>query len=348
LFHDGAGVARRMRAQLPSVLPGCSIAPRVAPEMAALQFARAAQPAHAALVRDDSATEVAITERANPATRGLDTLETRALVATLLRENAAALAAVERCADDVAIAVDGIVARIEAGGRLHYVGAGTSGRLGVLDAAECPPTFGVPTDLVVAHIAGGEPALRGAVEGAEDDALAGEREAQTIDGRDAVVAISASGSAPFVVAAATSARSRGALTVALTSVRGGALERACERAIIVEVGAEPIAGSTRMKAGTAQKLVLNALSTAAMVRLGKVYDNLMVDVVASNDKLRRRAIRLVCAIAAVDAEQARTLLAAANGSVKVATVMRRCSVGAAAARTMLERAGGRLREVLEA
>jgi N-acetylmuramic acid 6-phosphate etherase len=287
------------------------------------------------------------TERVNAATRGLDALPTHDVVALLLRDGASVVDAVAARAAEIAAAVDGIVERLERGGRLHYVGAGTSGRLGVLDAAECPPTFGTDPALVVAHIAGGDAALVRAIEGAEDDAPAGERAAQTIDAGDAVVAISASGGAPYVVAAAAAARARGALTIALTNAEASPLERACERAIVVVVGPEPIAGSTRMKAGTAQKLVLNALSTATMVRLGRVYDNLMVDVVATNAKLRARAVHLVRELTGADAEHARALLDAAAGSVKTAVVCARRGVDATTARELLEAARGRLRDVLE-
>jgi N-acetylmuramic acid 6-phosphate etherase len=287
------------------------------------------------------------TERVNPATRGIDALPARDVVALLLQDGASVGSAVAACAGDIAAAVDGIVARLERGGCLHYIGAGTSGRLGVLDAAECPPTFGTDPGLVVAHIAGGTEALVRAVEGAEDDADAGEREARTIDADDAVVAISASGGAPYVVAAAAAARARGALTIALTNAESSPLERACERAIVVVVGPEPIAGSTRMKAGTAQKIVLNALSTATMVRLGRVYDNLMVDVVATNAKLHARAVHLVRELTGADAQRARALLDAAGGSVKTAVVCARRGVDAATARKLLEAARGRLRDVLE-
>jgi N-acetylmuramic acid 6-phosphate etherase len=253
---------------------------------------------------------------------------------------------VERATPAIARAVDAVVARLRAGGRLHYVGAGTSGRIATLAAAECPPTFGTPPSLVVAHVAGGDEALVRAVEGAEDD---GERGAQAIrdaTAADAVVGISASGGAPYVVRAVAAARERGALTIAVTSVPESALAAAAELAIVVDTGAEPIAGSTRLKAGTAAKLVLNALSTATMVRLGRVYDNVMVDVVASNAKLRGRAIRLVCELAGVDQAAARELLEASGGSVKVAIAMHRRGVDAARARELLAQSGGFLRPVL--
>lgn len=289
------------------------------------------------------------TEAPSTTARDLDVMTTNDIVALLAREQSAAAAAVERAGDAIARAVDAIVERVRAGGRLHYVGAGTSGRIAALDAAECPPTFGTPPEFVVAHVAGGDAALARAVEGAEDRAEAGAdalRAAATA--RDAVVGISASGGAAYVVAAVRAARDLGALTVAVTSVAESPLARSAELAIVVETGAEPIAGSTRLKAGTAQKIVLNAISTATMVRLGHVYDNLMVDVVATNAKLHARAMRLVGELTGVEPSQARELLRAAGGSVKVAVLMNRRSVDASQARRLLESSGGFLRPVLSA
>jgi N-acetylmuramic acid 6-phosphate etherase len=287
------------------------------------------------------------TEAANAAVRDLDVLETAQVVALLGREQSAAAAAVERASAPIARAVDAIVARLRAGGRLHYVGAGTSGRIAMLDAAECPPTFGTPPALVTAHVAGGNEALLRAVEGAEDD---GERGAELMRSiatpADAVVGISASGGTPYVVAAVSAAREAGALTIALTSVPDSPLVAVAELAIVIDTGAEPIAGSTRLKGGTAQKLVLNTISTAAMVRLGRVHDNLMIDVVATNAKLHARAARLVALLGGVEPARARELLAAAGGSVKLAVVMQRRGVDADAARELLEGSGGFLRPVL--
>lgn len=288
------------------------------------------------------------TELANEATRGLDTLDTQRLVAAIVGDNAGALAAVQRANDAIARAVDAIVARLRAGGRLHYVGAGTSGRLGVLDASECPPTFGTPPELVQGHIAGGAPALVRAVEGAEDDAEAGASEMRAaVLASDVVVGISASGGAPYVVAALAAARALGAVTVGIANDPGAAFLREADYAIVLETGPEVLAGSTRLKAGTAQKLALNALSTAAMVRLGKTYDNLMVDVVASNEKLRRRALRLVTTLVPCEGEAAAELLRRAGGSVKVAVVAGRCGLDAESARRRLANAGGSLRAALE-
>ncbi len=288
------------------------------------------------------------TESANEATRGLDTLETQRLVAAIVGDNAGALAAVQRANDAIARAVEAIVARLSAGGRLHYVGAGTSGRLGVLDASECPPTFGTPPELLQGHIAGGAPALVRAVEGAEDDAEAGASEMRAaVLATDVVVGISASGGAPYVVAALAAARALGAVTVGIANDPQALILREADYAIVLETGPEVLAGSTRLKAGTAQKIALNALSTAAMVRLGKTYDNLMVDVVASNEKLRRRALRLVKTLVGCDDAAAAELLRRADGSVKAAVVAGRCRLDIESARRRLANAGGSLRAALE-
>ena len=277
----------------------------------------------------------------------LDLLPPGELVELLVRDQLGAIEAVQTQSAAIARAVDEIAARLARGGRLHYVGAGTSGRLAMLDAAEMPPTFGTAPELVRAHIAGGEAALTGAIEGAEDDAKGGARQMRDVESRDVVVGVSASGGARFVVAALEEAKARGAYTVALTSAEASPLARASDHAIALQTGAEMLTGSTRLKAGTAQKIALNAISTAVMVRLGKVYGNAMVDVVATNEKLRRRALRLVEDLAQVDRHRARELLDAAGGRVKVAIVMERKRADAAEARALLERCGGSLRAVLE-
>lgn len=287
------------------------------------------------------------TEAVNTATRGLDELSTDALVRVLAREQRTAFDTLEAAAPALTRAVDAIVGCLQRGGSLHYVGAGTSGRLGVLDAAECPPTFGTVPELVRAHVAGGPTALVRAVEGAEDDAGAGDAEARALARPgDAVVGISASGGAAYVVAWIRVARACGAFTIALTSDRESALAKAAELPILLETGAEPLAGSTRMVAGTAQKIALNTLSTATMVRFGKVYDNLMVDVVATNAKLRARALRLIGTLAPANEERARELLDQAGGSVKIAVVMARRGVDAAQAHALLERERGFLRALM--
>ncbi len=287
------------------------------------------------------------TEATNPQTNGLDQLDTRALVEMIAADQRSAGDAVLAQSEALARAVDAIAERLARGGRLHYVGAGSSGRIATLDASEMPPTFGTAAELVQAHLAGGAPALVGAIEGAEDDAAAGEALArERFVAADAVVGLSASGGAAFVVAALERARAMGTLTVALTSVADSVLARAAEIRVAFDTGAEALTGSTRLKAGTAQKIALNALSTAVMVRLGKVHGNLMVDVVASNRKLRRRALRLVREIAGVGEERARELLDASGGRAKVAIVMARRDVDARAAQALLERCGGVLRELI--
>jgi N-acetylmuramic acid 6-phosphate etherase len=287
------------------------------------------------------------TEARNERSAGLDLLDTPSLVELLVAEQRDAVDAVLRETKTIARAVDEIAARLRSGGVLHYVGAGSSGRLAMLDAAEIPPTFGTDAELVRAHVAGGHEALVRAVEGAEDDGDAGAALMQeTLRSGDAAIGISAGGGAAFVVAAISRARDMGAYTVALTAVADSPLSRAAETAIVVATGAEALAGSTRMKAGTAQKIALNAISTAVMVRLERVYDNLMVGLVASNDKLRRRALRLICSLAEVGTERASELLDAAGGRVKVAIVMQRRDVNAERAQSLLEAAGGSLRAVL--
>ncbi len=287
------------------------------------------------------------TEHVAPETAGLDLMATSQLVATLVAEQRGAAEAVAAQTQRIAAAVDEIAARIARGGRLHYAGAGSSGRLGALDAAEMPPTFGTPAETVRAHVAGGNEALGRAVEGAEDDRAAGAAAmSQHVQADDAVVGISAGGTAAFVLGAIERAREIGAYTVVLVNTESSALEAAAENAIVLATGAEAIAGSTRMKAGTAQKIALNAISTAVMVRLGKVHDNLMVDLVATNQKLRDRALRLVCAIAGVDRPRAGELLTRASGRVKVAVVMQRRGLDVETAEALLAQHDGVLRAVL--
>ncbi|MGA8535328.1 MAG: N-acetylmuramic acid 6-phosphate etherase [Candidatus Tumulicola sp.] len=286
------------------------------------------------------------TERPNPRTAGLDLLDTPALVAMLVDDQRGAVEAVLSQVGRIAEVVDAVAARIQRGGRLHYAGAGSSGRLGALDAAEMPPTFGTPPEMVCAHVAGGVDALVRAVEGAEDDREAGVAAMSGVTASDAVVGISAGGSAAFVVAAIARARTVGAYTVALTSAAGSPLALEAGIAIVLPTEGEALAGSTRLKAGTAQKIALNAISTGVMVRLGKVYDNLMVDLVAGNRKLRERALRLVCTVAGVDEARAGALLAEAHGRVKVAVVMARHGVDPETARALLARHGDALRPLL--
>jgi N-acetylmuramic acid 6-phosphate etherase len=291
--------------------------------------------------------ELPQTELINPRTAGLDQLATTELVHVLADEHRAAVDAVVAVSGDLAKAVDEITARLRAGGKLHYVGAGTSGRLGFLDASEMPPTFGTDPSLVCGHIAGGIGALTRAVEGAEDDAEAGAREMRDhVKAGDAVVGVSASGGAPYVLGAIQAVRDIGAWTLGVANSPGAPLVHAGDLGIVLVTGPEPLTGSTRLKAGSSQKILLNTLSTAVMVRLGKVHDNLMVDVVATNQKLRQRATRLVMQLARTGEAQARELLQAAEGSVKVAVVMAVKRTDASGARALLQSSEGSLRKSL--
>jgi N-acetylmuramic acid 6-phosphate etherase len=248
----------------------------------------------------------------------------------------------------IARAVDAIVKGITSGGRLIYVGAGTSGRLAVLDAAECPPTFGVPATEVQALIAGGRRAVTGAVEGAEDSSKNGAKDlrATKLSAKDVVVGIAASGTTPYVLGAMAFARKRGAVTVALTSNRRSPMARLARIVIAPEVGPEIVTGSTRLKAGTSQKLVLNMLSTAAMVRLGHVYENLMIDVMLTNEKLRGRAQRILAEASGKDLSSAEHAMHQSGHNLRVALVMLRLHLNAAQARKRLAFAKGNLRRAL--
>jgi N-acetylmuramic acid 6-phosphate etherase len=266
----------------------------------------------------------------------------------LNREDASVAAAVKREIPRIAKAVEAIVAAFRSGGRLIYVGAGTSGRLAVLDAAECPPTFGTPPKMVQAIIAGGSRAFQDAVEGAEDSAAGGARDLLRagLSKRDAVVGLSASGTTPYVLGALEAAKRRGAVTVGVTANRRSALARRARIAIVPETGAEALAGSTRLKAGTAQKMVLNLLSTAAMIQLGKVYGNWMVHLALTNQKLRRRGIRILEEAARVSASKAEHALRQTGDNLPAALVMLKTGTGAAEARRRLQQAGGNVRRAL--
>jgi N-acetylmuramic acid 6-phosphate etherase len=275
----------------------------------------------------------------------LDLRSTRALVELMNDEDATVAAAVRRAAPQLADAVDAIAARLAAGGRLVYAGAGSSGRLALVDAVECGPTFGLEPGRVLALVAGGADAHAVAQERAEDDAGAGAADvaAAEVSHADAVVALSASGRTPYALGAAEEARARGALVVAVVCAAGAPLADLADHAVVAAVGPEVITGSTRLKAGTAQKLVLNTISTATMVRLGRTYGNLMVDVVASNAKLRARALRAVAVAAGVGEDEARTALDAAAGEVKTAIVSLLTGEDADGARARLTAAGGSVR-----
>jgi N-acetylmuramic acid 6-phosphate etherase len=290
-----------------------------------------------------------LTERRNPRTTDLDLASSLAIVDLLNAEDRTVPAAVHAARDDLAAVIDLLVEAFRAGGRLVYVGAGTSGRLGVLDASECPPTFGTPPEMVVGVIAGGYASLVRGQEGAEDDMDTGAAamDERRVGARDVVVGIAASGTTPFVRAALGRAQTLGAATVLVTCAEPPAVLRdTCDRVIVVRVGPEAVTGSTRMKAGTATKLVLNTLTTGAMIRLGKTYGNLMVDLQVLSDKLQDRGERIVMEVCGVDRGQARAALAAAGGSVKLAIVMARRTVDAAEARRLLAEAGGVIRRVI--
>jgi N-acetylmuramic acid 6-phosphate etherase len=287
------------------------------------------------------------TEARNPASGHIDRLPTREMLALINREDQAVALAVERELPSIALAVDAIAERFSHGGRLFYIGAGTSGRLGVLDASECPPTFSVPSTLVQGIIAGGDSALRKSSEHSEDSPEEGARDlaAHTLTPQDTLVGIAASGRTPYVLGAMQHAKQQGALVVSLTCVANSAMAAIADIAIAPVTGPEVVTGSTRMKAGTATKLVLNMLSTGVMIRTGAVYGNLMVNVQPTNNKLVDRAERIIAAATGCDRETAATLLKAA-GSVKVAIAMQSLGVDRAAAEAALATVDGRLGDLL--
>ncbi len=289
------------------------------------------------------------TEQRNPASQDIDTLPTHDMLAVIASEDAKVAPAVAQRLPQIAAAVDGIVARMLTGGRLIYIGAGTSGRLGVLDASECPPTFNTPPELVMGLIAGGDHALRHPIEQVEDNHAAGADALREIGltPQDTVVGIAASGRTPYVLGAIDYANEIGALTVGICNSPGSVLGQAVDIAIEVPTGPEVVTGSTRMKSGTAQKLVLNMLSTGAMIRLGKTYGNLMVDVQPTNEKLRVRAVRIVAEATELEPGAARAALERANGNVKLAIVMTLTGVNKDVATENLEAAQGRVRLVIE-
>jgi N-acetylmuramic acid 6-phosphate etherase len=289
-----------------------------------------------------------ITEARSAETRDLDLRGTEELVELMNRLDAAVPAAVASSAAGIAVVVDGVVERLQAGGRLVYVGAGSSGRLAEVDAYECVATFSSPPGQVVAIVAGAGAPSRLEQEAAEDDAEAGRRDVHSagVGATDAVIGVSASGRTPYVLGAIEAAAAAGAATACVVCAPGSELGRAAEQEIVVVVGPELIAGSTRLKAGTAQKLVLNMISTISMIRLGKTFDNLMVDVNAANEKLRARVLRIVMTATGAPREQAEEALAGADGSAKVAIVMLLAGIDAVSGRTRLAAAGGNIRSAL--
>jgi len=290
-----------------------------------------------------------LTEAERPELMQIDVASTSELVALMNAEDATVPDAVAAAAPAIAAAIDGIAERMGRGGRLIYAGAGTAGRVGVLDAVECPPTFNTDPGQVVGLIAGGDRAVRGASEGAEDDvdSSPAELEQLGLGPDDVVVGISASGRTPYVLAAVAFARSRGALTVGLACNPHALLSDSVDHPIEVVVGPEFISGSTRLKAGTAQKLVLNMISTISMVRLGKTFGNLMIDLQTTNEKLRSRAVRIIGYAAGADHAAASAALALAGGDTRVAIVALRLGVDTGRARRLLDEHGGNIRRTLE-
>ena len=288
------------------------------------------------------------TEAINPATTDIDCMSPLEIVGAINAEDAKVAAAVEQELPQIAHAIDQIAARLRRGGRLIYVGAGTSGRLGVLDASECPPTFGVPPGVVIGLMAGGQGAITQAVEEEEDREESGRADGERlgVSAADVLVGIAASGRTPYVLGAVAQAGAQGALTIGLGCNRGTPLAESVDIMIAPVVGPEVIAGSTRLKAGTAQKMVLNMLSTGAMILLGKTFGNLMVDLQATNAKLRRRAVAIVQAATDLDEEAAADLLGAAGGDAKTAIVMARTGTSLQGARAQLSDAGGSVRAAL--
>jgi N-acetylmuramic acid 6-phosphate etherase len=287
-----------------------------------------------------------LTESRNPRSRGLDRMSTARVVALLLEEDRRAIGAAIRQGRTISRAAERAAQALEAGGSVVFLGAGTSGRMGVLEAAECPPTFGLDPSRVRAVMAGGEGAVFRAAEGAEDDEEAGRREASALGPSDLLVGISASSVTPFVRGALAVARQRGVGTVLVTCAPRPGLIRLADTVVAIASGPEVLTGSTRLKAGSATKAALNAITTAAMVRLGKAYDNLMVDMRPTNAKLKDRARRIVAAAAGVDREEAERLLSLAGNEVKAAIVMGGRGVDAEEARTRLAAAKGHVRRAL--
>src|SRR5262245_19123253 len=289
-----------------------------------------------------------LTEQQNPASAAIDALPTEEMLRVINAEDQKVAIAVEREIPAIARAVDTVAAAVENGGRLFYIGAGTSGRLGVLDASECPPTYSSPPDWVQGIIAGGEPALSRATEATEDDPATGARDllARGFTARDVLVGIAASGRTPYVLGAIAEAKRIGAITIGISCTPDSELARAVDIPITPLVGPEVVTGSTRMKSGTAQKLVLNMLSTGAFVRLGFVYGNLMVNVQPKNTKLVDRARRIVAQAAGVSYERAAELLLAAGNSVRTAILMSKTGAGREDAERRLAAAGGRISKAL--
>ncbi|MFN8659056.1 MAG: N-acetylmuramic acid 6-phosphate etherase [Candidatus Obscuribacterales bacterium] len=291
-----------------------------------------------------------MTEERNPRTMDLDVLETQDLVERIQTEDREIVNCVQQCIPQISKAVDVAAERLQREGRMIYFGAGTSGRLGVLDANECPPTFGVDGHVVQAYIAGGREAMFRAFENAEDSTELGTADAAAAEltERDVVVGISASGRTPYVVAAIKAAKAAGCATVCIVNNPNSELETISDISIVALVGPEAITGSTRMKSGTAQKMILNLLSTCTMVKLGKVYENLMIDLKPTNEKLRERALSIICALCEVPRHVAEGSLVASNNRAKTAILMIKRKLGRAQAEQLIARSSNSLRRALTA
>lgn len=290
------------------------------------------------------------TEEINQQTLDIDECSTQDMLLLINEQDSLVPMAVRREIPNIARAVDIIYESLKNGGRMFYVGAGTSGRLGVLDASECPPTYSTDPEMIQGIIAGGDAALRIAVEGAEDDEAAGAEvvDRHGITDKDVVVGITASGGAPFVIAAVNAAKKRGASTIGVTNNSGSKLSKVCDVCIAPIVGPEVVIGSTRMKAGTAQKLVLNMLTTSVMIKMGKVYGNLMVDLKPTNQKLCDRARRIICHATGVDYETAAEYLERVEGNTKLAILMIKTGIKADEGKEILQKQGGRLKDAIAA
>lgn len=289
------------------------------------------------------------TENPNPKSANIDLCSTTEILQIINEEDTQVPLAVQKAIPQIAIAVDEIAKRLKQGGHLYYFGAGTSGRLGVLDASECPPTYGTDPELVQAYIAGGDSALRTPAEGCEDDAEQGAREADEheIGEKDVVVGITASGRAPYVVGVVDRAKERGAYTVGVVTNANSILSEHVDVCIAAEVGNEVVTGSTRMKSGTAQKLILNMLSTATMIKIGKVYSNQMVDLRATNEKLRERAVRIFCNVTKADEQTAKEYLKLSGEDTKLAIMMYCSGMDKDQAADLIKKHDGFLRKALE-
>lgn len=289
------------------------------------------------------------TEQNNPESVAIDQMDPIQIAMLMNREDLKVVAAVERVLPEIARAIETVTERVQAGGRLIYIGAGTSGRLGVLDASECPPTFNTPPALVVGLIAGGHRALRNAIEGAEDNRQAGEEDLRgvEVDAKDVVCGIATSGRTPYVLGGLAYARSLGAATLGVTCNEVSELSEVSDVLIAPVVGPEILSGSTRLKAGTATKMVLNMISTGTMIRIGKTYGNWMVDLRATNVKLKDRSIRIVSGITGLDRQRAESLLARCDGEVKTAIVSQALGVEKIEAQERLKAAAGRLRTAIQ-